>query len=45
MTGDKVWQWQYTILICIVSFTVAVIATYGIEKPMAKLILKKKKDA
>lgn len=45
MTGDKAWQWQYTILICIVSFAVAVIVTYGIEKPMAKLILKKKKDA
>lgn len=45
MTGDKVWQWQYTILICIVSLAVAVITTYGIEKPMSKLILKKKKDA
>lgn len=39
-TGDKVWMWKYMILCIVVSFAVAVIMTYAVEKPMAKLIMK-----
>lgn len=42
-TGDKVWMWKYFILIWAAAFAAAVITTYGIEKPMARLILNRKK--
>ena len=38
--GDKVWMWKYQILCIILSFAVATIMTYLIEKPMSKVILK-----
>ena len=41
--GDKPWMWKYLILCIVVSFVVAVIMTYLVEKPLAKLILKKKR--
>ena len=37
-SGDKVWQWKYMILCIVISFAVAIAATYLIEKPMAKII-------
>ena len=40
MTGDRVWQWKYTALIMAAAFTVAILATYLVEKPLAKRILK-----
>ncbi len=39
-TGDKVWMWQYQILIVAVSLIVAVLLTYFFEKPIARRILK-----
>ncbi len=41
--GDKPWMWKYLILCIVISFVVAVLMTYLVEKPLAKLILKKKK--
>lgn len=41
--GDTAWQWEYLIIITVVSFAVAIIMTYVLEKPCANLILKKKK--
>lgn len=40
MTGDRVWQWKYTALILAGAFLAAVLATYLIERPAAKWILK-----
>lgn len=42
MMSDKKWQWTYTVIIWVVSLLVATILTYGLEKPMAKFILKGK---
>lgn len=39
--GDTMWQWEYLIIITLVSFAFAIIITYIIEKPAAELILKK----
>lgn len=39
-TGDKVWMWQYQILIVAVSLIVAVLLTYFFERPVARRILK-----
>lgn len=41
--GDKPWMWKYLILCIVVSFVVAVLMTYLVEKPLAKLILKGRK--
>jgi peptidoglycan/LPS O-acetylase OafA/YrhL len=40
MTGDRAWQWTYTALIMLAAFSAAIIATYFVEKPLAKQILK-----
>jgi peptidoglycan/LPS O-acetylase OafA/YrhL len=39
-TGDKVWMWKYMILCIAVSFAVAIVMTYCVEKPLAKLIMR-----
>lgn len=36
MTGDRVWMWKYQILIIAATLVVAVVMTYGFEKPVAK---------
>lgn len=41
--GDKPWMWKYLLLCIVVSFVVATLMTYLVEKPLAKLILKKRK--
>lgn len=41
--GDKPWMWKYLLLCIVVSFVVAVLMTYLVEKPLAKLILKERK--
>lgn len=38
--GDKPWMWKYMLLCITVSFTVAILTTYLIEKPISKLILR-----
>lgn len=38
MTGDRAWMWKYQILIVVLSLLVAVIVTYGLEKPISKLL-------
>ena len=38
--GDRVWMWKYLILCILVSAVIAIVMTYLVEKPMAKLILK-----
>ena len=43
VSGDKSWQWKYTIICIIVSFVVAIIMTYLVEKPINKFIRKKYK--
>ena len=40
-TGDVAWQWKYTILCFTLSLVIATILTYGVEKPVAKWILKR----
>lgn len=39
MTGDTRWQWTYTVLILVATFTLAISATYLIEHPAAQRIL------
>lgn len=34
MSGDREWMWKYQILIVVLSLLVAVIATYGFERPL-----------
>ncbi len=41
MTGNRTWQWQYTILCFVIAIIVAIIMTYLIEKPFDKYIRKK----
>jgi len=41
ITGDRIWMWKYQLLIIAASLAVAVIMTYGFEKPLAKAIMKK----
>lgn len=41
--NDQVWKWKYMLLCIGISIVVAVIMTYIVEKPLAKLILKEKK--
>lgn len=43
VAGNKTWQWEYTILCIVISVIVAIIMTYLVEKPLAKLIKKKYK--
>ena len=38
--GDKVWMWKYLLLCIALSFAVAVIMTYLVEKPASKVIIK-----
>lgn len=42
MTGDAVWQWRYTVLILLATLIAAVLATYCLEHPLAKRILRGK---
>ncbi len=42
-TGDRVWMLKYLLLILAVSFVVATIMTYALEKPCANLLLGKHK--
>ncbi len=39
MTGDVRWQWTYTVLITVATFTAAICATYCVERPLSKKIL------
>ena len=39
MTGDVCWQWTYTALIFLATFTIAIVATYYIERPLSRRIL------
>ena len=39
--GDTVWMWKYLLLCIFLSFVVAVAMTYFVEKPLAKLIMRK----
>ena len=39
-TGEKVWMWQYQLLIIAISLFVAILLTYLFEKPIARRILK-----
>ena len=41
--GNVKWQWEYLIISTVLSIALATLVTYLIEKPCAKLILKKKK--
>lgn len=43
MTGDKVWQWKYQILILVVSILVAVVLTYGFEIPIRRFFEKRRR--
>ncbi len=40
ITGDRTWQWTYTALIMLAAFSAAILATYFVEKPFAKWILR-----
>lgn len=40
MTGDRAWQWTYTALIMLAAFSVAILTTYLVEKPLADRMLK-----
>ena len=39
--GDKPWMWKYMLLCIAVSLVVAILTTYLIEKPLARLILRR----
>ena len=41
ISGNKTWQWQYTLIALLASIIVASIITYLYEKPVAKYIKKK----
>lgn len=41
MTGDRIWQWKYQILILVVSAIVAVAVTYIIEIPSTRRLLER----
>ena len=41
MLNDRLWMWKYQTLCIIVAFAVAIVMTYLVEKPAAKMILKK----
>lgn len=38
MTGDAVWQWKYQAAIIVVSLLVAVLTTYGLERPVSRYL-------
>lgn len=39
--GDKPWMWKYMLLCILISLIVAILATYLIEKPISRLILRR----
>ena len=39
--NDSAWQWKYAIIITVVSFAVAILVTYLIEKPFSNIIMGK----
>lgn len=39
----RAWQWQYTLLLWAVSFFLAILVTYGVERPLARLLLRPKR--
>ena len=41
MLSDTKWQWTYFILCIVISVVVALIMTYGVEKPISKIIKNK----
>lgn len=40
-TGDKVWQWQYTLLCVVIVLALATLVTYAFEQPLAKRLSQK----
>lgn len=42
ITGDRVWMWKYQIGIVLVSLLAAVILTYALEKPAARLLKRRR---
>ena len=44
MLNDRIWMWKYQTLCIVVAFIAAVLMTYLVEKPMAKLIITYIKD-
>lgn len=40
LTGDRVWQWQYTLLVVVVTLLVATLLTYLFERPLARRLQK-----
>ncbi len=43
LTGDRVWQWKYTLIVLCASLLAAALATYLLERPMARRILRRKR--
>lgn len=41
MTGDRAWMWKYQIWIVVLSLLVAIVMTYGFEKPLSGILLGK----
>jgi len=39
MLNDRIWMWKYQILCIVAALLVAILATYLLEKPVAKFIL------
>ncbi len=44
VTGDRAWQWEYTILCVVLSLVVAIAMTYLVERPMARYIKHKMEE-
>lgn len=40
MTGDRVWQWQYTLLSLALSMALATLITYCFERPLSRRLLR-----
>ena len=40
-TGDRAWQWRYTLVIHLAAFGAAIACTYLIERPCARWVLKR----
>lgn len=45
ITGDRIWQWKYQILIIVLSLLAAILLTYCFEIPVAKFFRRKMKQA
>lgn len=43
MTGDRAWQWKYTIIVLVASVLTAVVITYGFEIPVRKFFEKRRR--